>query len=615
MTSAAAPPPPPARPRRFDHLGGRLAFLLAVALFPLLVLAAMQSRSMLLEARARSEAALMGETLRAVAEKTRLIQQVRSEAALLAQLVVPVIDNEDACNLLMRRAKGADDHASFFGYVPLDGQLRCSSEGGHYDMSDNALFQRLVSQSEPSFSVSAYGRVSQTSILSVSHPVQDDTGERVGFVTVSLPHSEFALTDQPGAGRFAALGGTERLAPAEGARQPDMPRPLLIITFDATGRVLTASGGGEETLEKLPLGYPLAALGQGSGTTITATSQTGEHRIYAVVDLIPGQLYALGSRPADTLASLGMSTWFEPFLFPALMWAASLFIAYFAMQKLVIGHIRRLSRALNSFASGNRIVGDLDFEGAPREIRDLAQTYEKMTETILHDEAELEDMVHHKEVLLREVHHRVKNNLQLIVSIINMQVRRARTPEAKAMMKGLQDRVLSLATVHRGLYMTTGLTDVNANELLRDIVRQLMRAVTGPDRRLTVETAIDPIQMTPDQAVPLSLLVTEATTNAIKYASADVGNPVLSVALHRQEGNRARLEIRNTVAAAGPNPATPAQEEESGLGLQLVGAFVQQLGGTLLRENQPGFYRITVDFDIRPLNEAEMRHDEAARDG
>ena len=118
--------------------------------------------------------------------------------------------------------------------------------------------------------------------------------------------------------------------------------------------------------------------------------------------------------------------------------------------------------------------------GAPGELVELADAYGMMVDTILQDEAEMEDMVHQKEVLLREVHHRVKNNLQLIASIMNMQMRQARTLEARDLMKSLHDRVMSLATVHRGLYQTSGLTDVRANELMDDILRQLVRMAAAP---------------------------------------------------------------------------------------------------------------------------------------
>lgn len=577
-----------------DRLGVRLAFVLAVALFPLLLLAQVQSRSMAREAQARSEAALMGETLRAVSATTRLIQQAEAEARLLAYRMPAMVDNSAACNALMRDAKMANRHASFVGFTRIDGVMNCSSEDRVVDLSGNPRFEYVAKEEGLAYTVAPQGTLSGKSVLSVSYPVRDAQDRRIGFVSISLPHE-----------------GIENLAQTPRLHPSDSDKPLVILTFDRDGKILTASSGMEAAQQQIPAAPALAGFHGRQATTFMTESVAGGPRIYSVVDLIPDQLYALGSWPADAALPFGPVTRFSPSLVPALMWAASLFVAYFAMQKMVIGHVKRLSRALRSFASGNRIVADLGMDGAPHEIRDLAENYEKMTETILHDEAELEDTIHHKEVLLREVHHRVKNNLQLIASIINMQVRRARTPEAKAMMKGLQERVISLATVHRGLYMTSGLTDISANELIRDIVRQLMRATTGADRKIRTDVAVDPLQLTPDQAVPLSLLLTEAMTNAVKYASADVGTPLISVSLSRLAEGRARLEVRNGIAASGPHRDGDAGDEaHSGLGSQLLNAFAQQLGGVLSVLDMPGTYALSVEFDIRPLSEGELRHQE-----
>ena len=117
-----------------------------------------------------------------------------------------------------------------------------------------------------------------------------------------------------------------------------------------------------------------------------------------------------------------------------------------------------------------------------------------------------------KDATIREIHHRVKNNLQLIASIMNMQMRQTRTAEAKGVLRGVQERIMSLATIHKSLYQTTGLSDIRANELLADIIRQTLRMATGPGKRINVSTDFDAISLTPDQAVPLSLLLTEAMT-------------------------------------------------------------------------------------------------------
>jgi two-component sensor histidine kinase len=300
----------------------------------------------------------------------------------------------------------------------------------------------------------------------------------------------------------------------------------------------------------IPKNRALAALVGDKALSFSARAMTGDPRVFSVVPLVPDELYALGSWPPLTTGETDGLLGSVPILFPALMWIASLVVAWLAVEQLVIRHIRKLRRSLRSFAGGNRLVGDIDVRNAPLEIRDMAEAYVQMTDTILHDEAELEDMVHQKEVLLREVHHRVKNNLQLIASIMNMQMRRTHSAEARSIMRGLQDRVMSLATIHRELYQTAGLSDIHSDELLTTIVRQITNMAERPDRRFAVRTEFADIRMTPDQAVPLALLVSEAVTNALKYAHGAGNAQAQMWVLFRRVGEtRAEITIGNSVDA------------------------------------------------------------------
>jgi len=108
----------------------------------------------------------------------------------------------------------------------------------------------------------------------------------------------------------------------------------------------------------------------------------------------------------------------------------------------------------------------IGLRNAPGEIEELTGAYMAMTESVIRSEAELKDLVRQKEVLLRAAHHRVKNNFQLISSIMNIQLRSARSGEARDLLKNLQERIMSPATVHRGLYQTSRLADVRASELI-----------------------------------------------------------------------------------------------------------------------------------------------------
>lgn len=580
----------PGRPRLFERLGVRLAVMLAIALFPVLLISILQSRTLLHEARARSEAALMGETMRAVAGETRLIQEAQGAARVLAQMLGATPPDAVDCPALMRAVTEGAPFISLAAFVPMSGQMTCSSNDAPHDFSGDPLFQEMAAQDMPSFIVNRDGPVSGTSVLGILHPVFDATGQKTGTVSLSIPHSALQVSEDG-----PLLEGT---------------RPLVIMTFDHQGTILTSSSGLGFAEDQLPRNRSLKALAGPVAATFSETSRLGLDRIYSVVELAPGLLYALGSWPAVDAVSFGPMNTLPPILFPVAMWLGSLLVAYFAVKRLVIRHIRNLGTAILGFASGNRIVGDLDMEGAPLEIRQLAAAYDRMTDTILRDEAELEDLLHHKEVLLREVHHRVKNNLQLIASIMNLQARQARTPEAKELMRGLQERVMSLATIHRGLYQTTGLGDISAAELFPDIVNQILKLGTGPGHRFDVSTEVDDIRLTPDQAIPLALLLTEAMTNALKYAGSETGTPWIRVSLSHPAGESgAELRIANSL---GPRAAPAGQG--SGLGTQLLRAFVQQIEGSQSVTESDGVHDLRVRFSLRPLNESEARFDERARE-
>ena len=588
--------PAPGRRRFQDRLGYRVAFLLAVVLLPLTLISMFKSVAVIDESRARSEAALMGETMRAASGELRLIQRAQGAATVLSNAIVPLVPDNDACSALLHRLLEEERQYSLIAYVPQSGISTCNSEGKTFDFVDDPLFQKSSRSLRTSFAVKPVGLVSGASVLIITHPVFDDAGNYLGLVSLSLPHSGLRVAEDSGT---------------------DDHQPLTMITYDSAGTVLTATRQMDDIGVAIPKHRALAALVGDKALSFSARAMTGDPRVFSVVPLVPDELYALGSWPPLTTGATDGLLGSVPILFPALMWIASLVVAWLAVEQLVIRHIRKLRRSLRSFAGGNRLVGDIDVRNAPLEIRDMAEAYVQMTDTILQDEAELEDMVHQKEVLLREVHHRVKNNLQLIASIMNMQMRRTHSAEARSIMRGLQDRVMSLATIHRELYQTAGLSDIHSDELLTTIVRQITNMAERPDRRFAVRTEFADIRMTPDQAVPLALLVSEAVTNALKYAHG-LGNAQaqLWVLFQRVGETRAEITIGNSVDAAAPASSIPPTEaatmaaQGTGLGTQLISAFAMQLGGSVERADTEDSYELRVEFELRPLSSAEERNTE-----
>lgn len=569
------------------RLGFRLMWSLGMALLPLAILAFVQATRVETEARARAEAALLGETLLVAGPQIEAIRRARGLAAAVAYSVADVVVDPALCTSLMRRTAMNEPTLSFAGFIPGNGQATCTSTGETYDFSENPRLDGLMRDPREVLTVNAKGPISGESVLIFSHPVITDAGALIGYVALSLPH---------------------RALPPRGELQlpdPGLSPPQALITFDGEGTLLTAVGGLENAATQLPTSQPLKSYVGGGPRTFRDVTQTGERRTFAVVPMVDKSLYILSSWVAPaTGAFLGgaLPAW----AFPVAMWLASLLVAWIAAEYQVLRHVRGLRRSIIRFASGTRTVDLPSMASAPSELRDVGDAYERMVDAILHDEAALEDTIHQKEVLLREVHHRVKNNLQLIASIMNIQMRKAVTAESKSLLKGLHDRVMSLATVHRELYQTTGLADVRADELLSRIVAQLERMATMPSRTLRIATAFDPIRLTPDQAVPLALLLTEALSNVFKHSGGSPEGVVrLQVSLTQPDPGHARLLVENPAREDEDQRTMPG--DSTGLGHQLLRAFATQLSGQLSTGEADGTYRVLIDFPVSALTEAEER--------
>lgn len=592
MTDAAGrDTPPQAHPAaqsphasRLAGLGFRLMGVFAVALLPLGILSYVQSERFADEAAARSEQALIGLTLRAATPVTDTLRRAEGVAAAAAESV-PMLADRNACGAYMARLVAAEPTLSFAGYIPVNGLMTCASNGRVHDFSDSPGLADLRENPRPVITLNPNGPISGEAVVIFSHPVRDAAGAVVGFVSVSAPHR-----------RLDRLPGMDEA-------------PLALATFGADGRVLTAMLGLETIDQRLPVGYDLAELARQAPVVLTAPIANGTRKSFAVAPIIDGRLYVLSSWPAERRVIETFGLPLPLWLFPVAMLLASLAVAWLAAEHQVLRPIRALSAAMVAFAQGRRTVSPPALTTAPAELRNAGEAFETMVDSVLHDEAEIADALHQKEVLLREVHHRVKNNLQLIASIMNIQMRKALSPEAKVMVKGLHDRVLSLATVHRELYQTSGLADVRADEMLGKIVALVMRMGAAPGTAPVVDMQLEGLRLTPDQAVPLSLILTEALTNVLKHARPDAdGRPArLRVQLTRTDAGRARLSVANTMTDDGQGARLPPDVDSTGMGGQLLAAFAMQLGGTL--EVGPGAegFMVAVDFPIRALSEAEAR--------
>jgi PAS domain S-box-containing protein len=210
---------------------------------------------------------------------------------------------------------------------------------------------------------------------------------------------------------------------------------------------------------------------------------------------------------------------------------------------------------------------------------------------LMTDVTALREAVRQKDMLLREVFHRVYNNLQQVEALLNLQGRRFSDPEIRRAFKDVGDRLRSLALVQQKLYQGDDYRRVNFAAYLRDLAGAISAMARRPEIQIVVEA--EAIDLDVDRAVPLGLIANELLTNAVKHAFGDRPGGRIDVRLVREARDRLRLEVRDD--GTGADPQVVAQG--AGLGARLIPNLARQLGAELTVENVGGL-RTTV---IAPL--------------
>ena len=205
-------------------------------------------------------------------------------------------------------------------------------------------------------------------------------------------------------------------------------------------------------------------------------------------------------------------------------------------------------------------------------------------------EERLEASVREKELLLREVYHRVKNNLQIICSLLSLQEASLQDPAALQVLRNARDRVRSMALVHERLYRSSDLTSVDFAEHLRQLARELRHSygIAAQDVRFIFN--LRKVGLGIDVAIPCSMIVHELVSNALQHAFAGGRGGRIAIDLVGEPPDHARLGVSDD----GVGLPEDAPVRSGSLGLQLVSMMVEQIAGTLEVRRTPG-----AGFQIR----------------
>jgi two-component sensor histidine kinase/PAS domain-containing protein len=205
---------------------------------------------------------------------------------------------------------------------------------------------------------------------------------------------------------------------------------------------------------------------------------------------------------------------------------------------------------------------------------------------------QIRDSLQEKNVLLQEVHHRVKNNLQVISSILNLQSSYVQDEGTLEILQESQNRIKSMSYIHETLYRTTDFSSIEFSEYIQNIARNLIHTYSFTTGEVKLDSRVDQIYLTLDQAIPCGLIINELVSNAMKYAFKGIDDRKLTLEITEVDD-----QVRILVADNGIGlPADFRYEESDSLGVQLVYTLVEQLDGQIEVDATSGT-RFLITFD------------------
>lgn len=202
-----------------------------------------------------------------------------------------------------------------------------------------------------------------------------------------------------------------------------------------------------------------------------------------------------------------------------------------------------------------------------------------------------------KETLLREVHHRVKNNFQIINSLINLQSRKIADPALLALYAETQNRIRAMSLIHENLYRTGTFSGINFGVYMKTMMENLHLNYASPGQEVELRTSLEDIELGIDQAIPCGLIINEILTNCFKYAfpAGFEGRKTIEISLRRRTGDTVELCVADNGVGL---PDEIASGNFETLGMNLISTLAVQMKGTVSVQKNGGS-RFTIHFKLQ----------------
>ena len=236
-----------------------------------------------------------------------------------------------------------------------------------------------------------------------------------------------------------------------------------------------------------------------------------------------------------------------------------------------------VAEAMLEGAQDYLVKGQIETRALPRALRHAIERFRLVTRAVLTN-AELERRVQEKDLLLSEIHHRVKNSLQVVSSLLSLEAARIVDPSVSEMLQITQNRIRSMALIHQTLYQSKDFSRVDFHAFLQSFVPTLIQSYSIHPEEISLIFHVAEVRLLIDAAIPCGLIVNELISNALKHAFPGERRGTICVEFAQCMDNSASLSVTDDGVGI---PADFDFERSQTLGIQLVYMLTGQLGGTL----------------------------------
>ncbi|MCX7361975.1 MAG: sensor histidine kinase [Alphaproteobacteria bacterium] len=560
----------------------KLVAVAAATLLPVLGIAAWQAHGDMQEARGHRAATLESTVEIAVSRHRALIEA--SRRLLLGFCSTEVVERAaeptampadlERCEAYLGRVLESFPGEYSAAVVTDDtGVARCSSTPSAVGVSlaDREIFRLVRDTRKLSISPSIASRVTPRTVIPMAVPLLTG-GQFRGMCALGISLKAFA----------------------ESVTTPESADGVSVVLIDRSGGPV---GGSAKAAFALPVATRVAAAIAAKQASFSDYGQDGRLYTFQLAPLADDSLYAMVAAPLAGGMSALVRDWAEVVLV-ALAFLLALAAVWVGADRWCTQPLRYIHQFAGKVSRGE----DIKLANLPpwsTEVVAIGDGVRAMADAIASRERALRAGLEQRDHMLREIHHRVKNNLQMISSLLNLQAGEIRSPRIRRFFGDAQNRVLTLSILHRHLYERSSWSLVDFQQFISDLVRQLSVGRPGVERpqppRYHIRAPI--MAVGPDTAIPVGLIVTEAVSSALRHDFTGVAQPEIRIEAVERGGHEVELVIEDNGRDTAQGSIGPGSR--GGFGMTLIRGLAMQLGGSVeLSPGASGGTRVVVTFTL-----------------